>query len=130
MCNDDTGRAVEEEKRVVEAARNFAHGRIERVRGEGEGEEGRSATAYSSISKKYKPVDMQMPKAEAPVVFGCMDDVVAGLQLLPALLWTRVARNSRAEGRVGSYPRNLSPQIARYFLFLVYSSNIIYIHQI
>lgn len=65
MCNDDTGRAVEEEKRVVEAARNFAHGRIERVRGEGEGEEGRSATAYSSISKKYKPVDMQMPGGSA-----------------------------------------------------------------
>lgn len=71
----------------AEAARNFAHGRI----GRGGGEGGRSATAYSSISKKYKAVDMQMR------CFGCMDDRLLQLLLrFPA--WTRVTRNSRAKG--------------------------------
>lgn len=91
--NDDTwGRAVEER---VEAARNFAHGRIvERAR---RGRGGRSATAYSSISKKYKPADMQMPGGSARC-FACMDVRSCNSSALP---WTRVARNvgSRAHLR-------------------------------
>lgn len=118
--NDDTwGRAVEER---VEAARNFAHGRIvERAR---RGRGGRSATAYSSISKKYKPADMQMPGGSARC-FACMDVRscrVATPPRFPGREWLVTLVRERTS-------EILSPQIARHFVSPVSRVTVISMHK-